>query len=341
MTQEVDNPIHIALPEDRALSEDRADVYFAHTQTILKAEGLNPVVTMEVFSNGPGILCGMREVLGLLTTVLPCNAEVWALDEGQSMEAKEVVLRIMAPYQSFGLYETAFLGILASESGWATAARKCVEAAGDVPVVSFGARHIHPDVSARMEYAALMGGCAGCATSAGAELGGTQANGTIPHALILIFGDTVEATLAFDRHMPPQVSRISLVDTFKDEAEESLRVAEALGNRLWGVRLDTPSERGRVTPELVKEVRARLDLAGFSHVKIFVSGGIDPERIRGFAEMGAPVDGYGIGSAISGASPIDFTADIKALEGKPLAKRGRIPGTTPNPRLRKVLPVPR
>jgi nicotinate phosphoribosyltransferase len=322
------------------LSGKTADVYFVHTQKILEAEGLNPVVTMEVFPNGPGILCGMREVLDLLSTVLPQDAEVWALDEGDPMAAREVVLRIMAPYQSFGLYETAFLGILASESGWATAARSCVEAAGDVPVTSFGARHVHPDVSARMEYAALVGGCVGCATTAGAELGGIEASGTMPHALILILGDTARATLAFDRHMPPHISRISLVDTFKDEAEESLRVAEALGDRLWGVRLDTPRERGRVTPELVREVRARLDLAGFSHVRIFVSGGVDPERIRRFAEADAPVDGYGIGSAISGAAPIDFTADIKAIEGTPLAKRGRIPGITPNHRLKKVFPLP-
>jgi nicotinate phosphoribosyltransferase len=275
-------------------------------------------------------------VLDLLAAVLPPDAEVWALDEGQPMGVKEVVLRITARYQSFGLYETALLGILASESGWATAARKCVEAADDVPVVSFGARHVHPDVSARMEYAALVGGCAGCATSAGAELGGIQASGTMPHALILILGDTVEAALAFDRHMPPQVSRVTLVDTFKDEAEESLRVAQALGDRLWGVRLDTPSERGRVTPALVKEVRARLDQAGFSHVRIFVSGGIDPERIHLFATEDAPVDGYGIGSAISGARPIDFTADVKAIEGRPLAKRGRIPGVTSNPRLKRT-----
>jgi nicotinate phosphoribosyltransferase len=318
------------------LSGKTADIYLLRTQEILEAEGLNPVVTMEVFSSGSGILCGMREVLDLLSTVLPQDAEVWALEEGERMEAREVVLRITAPYQSFGLYETAFLGMLASESGWATAAQECVVAAGDVPVISFGARHVHPDVSARMEYAALVGGCAGCATTAGAELGGIQASGTMPHALILIFGDTVEATLAFDRHIPSQVSRVSLVDTFKDEAEESLRVAQALGDRLWGVRLDTPSERGRVTPDLVKEVRARLDQAGFPHVRVFVSGGVDPERIRLFATEGAPVDGYGIGSAISGARPIDFTADIKAIEGKPLAKRGRIPGITPNCRLRRV-----
>ena len=101
----------------------------------------------------------------------------------------------------------------------------------------------------------------------------------MPHSLVLIFGDTVEAALAFDRHVAPDVPRIVLVDTFKDEAEEALRVAHALGDRLYGVRLDTPSERGRVTAELVHEVRARLDQAGFEHVKITVSGGLNPERI--------------------------------------------------------------
>jgi nicotinate phosphoribosyltransferase len=140
----------------------------------------------------------------------------------------------------------------------------------------------------------------------------------------------------FDKHMPPEVPRVSLVDTFKDEAEESLRVAEALGDRLQSVRLDTPPERGRVTADLVKEVRARLDLAGFGKVGIFVSGGLDPERITYFLEKGAPVNGFGVGSYISGARPIDFTADLHEIEGRPIAKRGRIPGITHNPRLRRV-----
>jgi nicotinate phosphoribosyltransferase len=159
----------------------------------------------------------------------------------------------------------------------------------------------------------------------------------MPHALIIVIGDTVEATIAFDKYMPPGVPRVSLVDTFKDEAEESLRVAQALGERLKSVRLDTPSERGRVTPELVREVRARLDLAGFKKVGIFVSGGFDVERITLFVEGGVPVDGFGVGSYISGVRPIDFTADLHELEGKPVAKRGRIPGITPNPRLKRVM----
>src|ERR671939_1737076 len=101
----------------------------------------------------------------------------------------------------------------------------------------------------------------------------------MPHAMILIIGDTVEAALAFDRDMPEDVLRIVLVDTFKDEAEDALRVAEAMRERLRGVRLDTPWERGRVTVELVKEVRARLDMAGHEKVGIYVSGGMDADRI--------------------------------------------------------------
>jgi nicotinate phosphoribosyltransferase len=127
-----------------------------------------------------------------------------------------------------------------------------------------------------------------------------------------------------------------LVDTFKDEAEEALRVAHALGDRLYGIRLDTPAERGRVTADLVHEVRARLDQAGFGHVRIVVSGGLNPERIRYFNEAAAPVDSFAVGSYISGATPIDFTGDIKEIDGRAIAKRGRIPGLTASDRLKRV-----
>jgi nicotinate phosphoribosyltransferase len=226
--------------------------------------------------------------------------------------------------------------MLAQSTGWATAARECVDAAAPEPIVSFGARHVHPEVTDNLDYAAIVGGCVGASTPAGARLAGLSPTGTMPHSMVLIFGDTVRAAEAFDRHMPPDVPRIILVDTFRDEAEESLRVAEALGERLYGIRLDTPSERGRVTPELVREVRARLDQAGFGHVKIIVSGGFDPARIAAFKESGAPVDSFAVGSYISGARPIDFTGDLKEIDGRPIAKRGRIPGVTPSPRLQRL-----
>jgi hypothetical protein len=125
----------------------------------------------------------------------------------------------------------------------------------------------------------------------------------MPHSLVLIFGDTVRAAEAFDRDLGPEVPRIVLVDTFRDEAEETLRVAHALGDRLYGIRLDTPAERGRVTADLVHEIRARLDNEGYQHVKIVVSGGLNPERIQYFKDAGAPVDSYAVGSYISGADP--------------------------------------
>ena len=325
-------------PSEAVLSGETADIYFLHTIDVLRHEALNPVATMEVFASRAGILCGMEEVKALLARVLPeANHEVWALAEGETMEKKEVVLRITAPYQSYGLYETAICGILAHCSGWATAARECVEAARGIPVTSFGARHVHPSVAGVMDYASIIGGCAGCSSVAGAKLAGIKPSGTMPHALIIIIGDTVKTTIAFDKYTPPEVPRVSLVDTFKDEAEESLLVAQALGKKLSSVRLDTPGERGQVTPDLVKEVRARLDLAGFKHVKIFVSGGVNLERIKQFINAAAPVDGFGVGSYITGAKPIDFTADLHEIEGKPIAKRGRIPGITPNSRLKRVM----
>jgi nicotinate phosphoribosyltransferase len=332
----LDKPEPPILPS--VLSGDTADIYFLRTREIMQHAGLNPVASMEFFAARDGLLCGMREVVALLKQTLPPEREVWGLEEGETMSRKETVLRITAPYQSYGIYETALAGFLAQESGWATAARECVDAADGVPVISFGARHVHPNVVAAMDYAAVVGGCASCSSVEGARLAGlASAAGTMPHALIICFGDTAAAALAFDKHLSPDVPRTVLVDTFHDEPEESLRVAEAMRERLQGVRLDTPGERGGVTPDLVKEVRAHLDLAGFSHVQIFVSGGVTPERIARMREEGARVDGYGIGSYITSAPPIDFTADIHEIDGRPVAKRGRLPGLTQNPRLKRLL----
>jgi nicotinate phosphoribosyltransferase len=329
-------------PASDVLSGETADVYFDRARAILAAEGLDPVVSMEIFCRQPAILCGAEEALTYLREILGNGKEldpdpvVESLHDGDRIDAKEVVMRITARYSAFGLYETAILGILSQSTGWATAAREVVDAADPIPVIGFGARHVHPSIADQMDYASVVGGCVGASTPAGARLAGLSPTGTMPHAMILIFGDTVRALEAFDRHVSRDVPRIALVDTFKDEAEESLRVADALGDRLYGVRLDTPSERGRVTADLVKEVRARLDLAGHRNVKIVVSGGLDVERIGYFKENEAPIDSFAVGSAISDASPIDFTGDLKQIDGRPIAKRGRIPGRSENPRLGRV-----
>ena len=314
-----------------------SDVYLERAARTLSGVGLDPVVQMEFFPDREGVICGIDEAVALLRCALKPGDEAWGLKDGDPMSPREVVLRVKAPYSHFGRYETAILGMMASCSGWATVAREVVDAAAGTRVISFGARHVHPLIGPTMERAAVIGGCVGAATPGGAELAGLGApSGTMPHAMILVFGDTVQAARAFDEQMGDDVLRIVLVDTFKDEAEESLRVAEALGERLRGVRLDTPRERGRVTVELVKEVRARLDQAGHPKVGIFVSGGLSVERIQEFVAAGAPIDSFGVGMTISGAPPIGFTGDIKEVDGKPRTKRGRIPGLTPNPRLERL-----
>src|SRR2546421_3519279 len=272
-----------------------SDVSFQRAQKTLAGAHVDAVVAMDFFAGRPGILCGVAEAIRLLGGILQPGDEAWAIAEGETMSQKETVLRIRAPYSRFGVYETALLGMLSSCSGWATAARDIVDAAGGKRVISFGARHVHPLIAPTMEYSAVVGGCAGCATPLGAQLAGLLGpSGTMAHAMILLFGDTVKAALAFDQHMGDDVLRIVLVDTFKDEAEESLRVAEALGKRLRGVRLDTPSERGGVTVDLVKEVRARLDQAGYDRVEIFISGGLAAGRIRGVEAETSPIPCYAV-----------------------------------------------
>lgn len=308
------------------------DIYFVKTLRILEDLGLeDTLVKAEVFAGADGVFCGLVEVLNLLED---SECKIYSLEEGERFSKKEVVLRIEGRYSEFGLYETAILGVLASSSGWATAAHKCKEAAGDKPVVCFGSRHVHPSVAPVMERAARVGGADGVSCVLAAEILGVKPLGTVPHAAMLIAGSTERIATTYDKIMPEDEPRIIPVDTFKDEAQESLDIARILGKRLDGVRLDTPKERGGVTPDLVREVRKRLDLEGFSHVKIFVSGGLNPEKIRVLGEAGA--DAFGVGWYISATPPIEMTMDIKEVDGKPVAKRGRIPGITENKRLKRV-----
>lgn len=290
-------------------------------------------VTAEVFANEAGMVAGIEEALALLAD-LPIEVE--SLTDGDPVSYKEVVMRIRGPYAAFGLYETALLGILASSSGYATATQRVVHAAESIPVYSFGARHVHPAIAPVMDRAALIGGAQGASTILGARQAGQMPAGTMPHALMLMAGDTVEAALAYDQVMPEDAVRTVLVDTFHDEAEEAIRVARALNGKLSAIRLDTPRERGGVTPALVREVKARLGQAGFPHVGIFVSGGLNPERITVLRDAG--VTGFGVGSYIAAAAPLDMTMDIKEIDGSPVAKRGRIPGITESPRLVRRFP---
>ncbi len=302
------------------------DVYFDRTIEILKAKGIDKRVRMEFRAKKLprdwewGIFAGVEECVRLLEGV---RVSVRSLQEGTLFRAFEPVMELEGMYTDFGVYETALLGLICQASGIATMAARCKKAAGDRKVISFGARRMHPAVSPMIERSAFIGGCDGVAVEKSADLIGEEPVGTMPHALILIMGDSATAVKAFHEVIDPAVKRVALVDTLRDEKFEALSCAEALGENLFAVRLDTPGSRRGNFRQIFEEVRWELDLRGYNHVRLFASGGIDEYTIE---ELNPVVDAYGVGTAISAAPVIDFSLDIMEIEGVPLAKRGKKSG---------------
>ncbi len=316
---------HTASPKE--IKEGKVtDIYFVRTMEVLKAKKIDKWVKAEFIAKrfpedyGWGVLAGIEEVAYLLKGL---KVNVRAMKEGTTFRAFEPVMEIEGMYTDFGLYETSLLGLISQASGVATKAARCKKAAGERKVISFGARRIHPVVAPMVERNAFVGGCDGVSVVKDAELIDEEPSGTMPHALILIMGDTVEATRAFDEVVHPGVKRVSLIDTFNDEKIEAIRVAEAFGKTLYGIRLDTPSSRRGDFTKIIEEIRWELNLRGFGHIQIFVSGGLDEKRIL---DLNPVVDAYGVGTSITSARVIDFAMDIVEIDGKPLAKRGKMSG---------------
>ena len=327
-----------------------SDKYFVRAREILLADRYRPRVTMQVFGKAQAFLGGVDEAIAILRlcAIEWPELEVHALQEGDEIEPWETVLLIEGPYDAFAHLETLYLGVLSRRTRVGTNTRRVVEAAAPKEVMFFPARHDHWLVQTGDGYAAHVAGAIGVSTDAQASWWGSQGVGTVPHALIAAYGgDTVLATRKFAERIGPEVRLISLVDFQNDCVRTSVEVAQALGDRLYGVRLDTSEmlvdrslwdQMGTfkptgVNPQLVWNVRRALDQAGFPAVKIVVSGGFTVEKIRDFERERVPVDGYGVGSSLF-QGRFDFTADVVLVDGKPCAKVGR--EYRPNPRLEKV-----
>lgn len=303
------------------------DIYFERTKKILEAKGIDLHVRAEFIahvlpSNWPwAVLAGVEECAEVLKD-LPVDVRM--MKEGSIFYTLQPTMEISGKYLDFGQYETTFLGLICQASGIATMAARCKKAAGKKEVISFGARRVHPTIVPLIERNAYIGGCDGVSAVPGAKLIGKEPVGTMPHSLILIMGDTVKATKAFDEVIEPKVRRVSLIDTFNDEKIEALNVAGELGDKLYAVRLDTPRSRRGDFLEIMKEVRWELDLRGYREVKIFLSGGINENNIERYNPI---ADAYGVGTAISHAPVVDFSMDIIEIDGNPLAKRGKMSGS--------------
>ena len=275
------------------------------------------------------------------------NLKVEALYDGTHIAPWETVMHISGDASLFAHLETVYLGILARRTKIASNVRSMVDAANGKTVLYFPARFDHWAVQGGDGYAAHIGGASGVSTDAQAQWWGAKASGTVPHALIAaVGGDTVRAITLFGETYP-DVDLVALVDFDNDSVGTSLKCCEALGDRLWGVRLDTSNtlvdksilpvmqnfKPTGVTPKLVELTRRELDKRGFNHVRIIVSGGFNPDRIAEFEKLQVPVDAYGVGSYLMRGVNA-FTADIVMREGKPCAKVGR--QYSPNPRLELV-----
>lgn len=344
---------------------DTADTYFVNTEQILLNEKMYGTATMQIFQKKDGsILCGVDEVISLITEYsgvqdpvtqawIPGNTElsIKALMDGDELKSREPVMIIKGPYCLFAALETLYLGKLARQTKIATNVRNLVNVAGGKPIYFFGARFDDAETQRGDGYAAMIGGAAGVSTPAQAEYFNGIAIGTIPHALIAMFrGDTVEAAKAYVRRFPDRQLSV-LVDYQNDSVNTAVAVANALGEKLYGIRLDTsenmkdkifdntpdsenfPKALYGVNPSLVREVRSALDAAGHTHVKIMVSGGFNEGKIALFEGMGVPVDSYGVGASLLEGSN-NFTADIVEVDDEPEAKVGRGLGDTS--RLTKV-----
>lgn len=320
--------------EEEIKSAATTDVYFIRAKEILEKEGLSDLrVTAEITTGSLSnnwqwaIFAGVEEAAHLLEGI-PIN--VTSFVEGSLFHpsdyrgVREPVMVLEGRYLDFCLYETPLLGILCQASGITTMAAQVRLAAGDKTVFSFGIRRMHPVLAPMVDRSSYIGGFDAVSSLLGAELLQKKPSGTMPHSLIIAFGDQVKAWKSFNKHMAKDVQRIALIDTYFDEKTEAIMAAEALGKDLYGVRLDTPSSRRGDFAEIVREVRWELDSRGFTKVKIFVSGGLNDESVKKLSEAGA--DGFGVGTSVSNAPTIDFALDIVEADGKPVAKRGKLGG---------------
>jgi len=353
------DPSVFRLPVERIREGYYSDAYFNFTKRLLEEQGRCPTVTMQVFQKLDSVLGGIDEAIAVLKGCSGRHVdddwapgwdglEVLALHEGDEISPWEAVMTIEGDYSLFAHLETVYLGCLARRTLVMRNVREVVHAAHEKPILFFPARHDHWLVQTGDGWAAHVAGAIGVSTDAQASWWGGRGVGTVPHGLIAAYeGDTVAASQAFADRYADEMNVVVLVDFENDSVRTSLEVADALGDKLWGVRLDTSDrmvdralwhEMGEfkptgVTPVLVERVREALDAAGHERVKIVVSGGFDSEKIRNFEDLGAPVDSYGVGSSLLRGQN-DFTADVVRVEGRHCAKAGR--QYKHNPRLQRV-----
>lgn len=294
------------------------------------------VQLLEEFSYGDAELAYLAELgiddrtcawLGELTI----DGELWAVPDGTVVLAQEPILELTAPLPVAQLLETAVMNLVHYPTLIATKAARCALAAQDRKLADFGFRRAHGlETGVEAALAAYVGG--GFATS-NVEAGrryGIPVTGTMAHSYVQAFVDEQAAFRAFAEDHPD--NSILLVDTY--DTPEGVRRAIAacteLGLTPKGVRLDS-GDLG----ELARTARSLLDQAGFTESIIIASGGVDEYRIHDMVTSGAPIDGFGVGTALTSSSDqpaLDIAYKLVDYDGRAVAKFSGAKSTFPGPK---------
>jgi nicotinate phosphoribosyltransferase len=303
----------------RQLPEGRTHGVFAGVGRLVEA--------LEDFRFGPAALAWLRTGGVVSEATLAWlqgyrfSGDVLAYAEGELYTVGSPVLTVESTFGEAVLLETLILSILNHDSAIAAAAERIVTAAGERPVIEMGSRRT--DVGAAVA-AARVAYLAGFTSTSNLEAGrryGIPTAGTSAHAFTLAFPTEREAFVAQVAALGPNTTL--LVDTYETEA--AIRTAvDVAGPELGSVRIDSG--------DLAKEAaRAReiLDGMGASGTRIIVTGDLDDHSIAALA--GAPVDGYGVGTALVtglGAPTAGFVYKLVAVaedageaDQRPVAKR--------------------
>jgi nicotinate phosphoribosyltransferase len=298
-------PFYVVTGLERALdvlSEFRFD---ARALEYLRAQGLS------------------RELLSYLRD-LRVEGELWAVPDGTVLLGQEPWLEFSAPLPVAQLLETALMNVLHAGTAVATKAARLVRAAKGRPVVEFGYRRAHGlETGIQASLAAYVGGAASTSNVAAGERYGLPISGTMAHSFVQAFDDEASALREFARDHPASTL---LVDTYDPLAGVDRAIALAKsGASIGAVRIDSSP-----LLEISREARRRLDAAGLLGVKIFASGGLDERDLRELA--GAPVDAFGIGSALvcsSDKPALDVAYKLVEYAGRGRAKYSRNKATLP------------
>src|SRR5438874_3887096 len=235
------------LPVEKMRAGWYTDAYFNHARAALLADGRHPRVGVQVFQKNDAWLGGVDEAIAILRLCSdePDGLTIRALYDGDRLEPWETVLTIEGDYTTFAHLETVCLGTLARRTLITTNVVRVLEAANGKPIIFMPARFDHQRVQAGDGYAAYVAGQVtgfeiGVTSDEQASWWGGRGIGTVPHALIAAYGgDSVLAAQKFAEWAAPDMNVTVLVDFENDSVRTALEVADALGDRLWGVRLDT------------------------------------------------------------------------------------------------------